>query len=106
MPDKVKSYKVIIQGPASDMLIHHARFLAQVSETAALRLTEEFTKKAKTLETMPERCPWLYDQHVPEHKYRKLIFEKHYMLLYQIIGNEVYIDAMIDCRQDYSWLFR
>ena len=104
MPGEVKRYKVVIQGPAADMPVHHARFLTQVSETAAVRLTEEFAKKAKTLETMPERCPWLFDPHIPEHKYRKLVFEKHYMLLFQIIGNEVFVDATIDCRQDYIWL--
>jgi hypothetical protein len=86
------------------MLLQHARFLAQISETAAKRLVKEFKLKAKTLETMPQRCPWLYDPMLPEHKYRKLIFEKRYMLVFQTIGDTVFIDAMIDCRQDYIWL--
>jgi hypothetical protein len=86
------------------MLMKHARFLAQVSETAARRLVKEFKEKSKTLETMPQRCPWFHTPTLPEHKYRKLIFEKHYMLVFQIIGNRVFIDAMADCRQDNSWL--
>ena len=97
-------YKVIIQDPAKEMLLYHARFLAQVSVAAAERLANEFTRQAKSLETMPERCPWLFNSYIPEYKYRKLVFEKRYMLLYQIIGNNVYVDAMVDCRQDYNWL--
>ena len=99
-----KKYTVIIQDTATEMLLSHARFLAQVSETAANRLVEEFVSKSKTLEHMPERCPWLTDDTIPQHKYRRLIFEKQYILIYQIIGDKVYIDAMIDCRQDYNWL--
>jgi hypothetical protein len=104
MQNADKRYNVAIQAPAAEMLLHHARFLAGVSERAARRLTDEFVKQAKTLEVMPERCPWLMDPAAPERKYRKLIFEKHYMLLFQIIGDDVFVDAMVDCRQDYAWL--
>jgi len=86
------------------MLLNHARFLAQASENAANRLVEDFVSKAKTLERMPERCPWLTGNGIPQRKYRKLIFEKHYMLVYQVIGDSVYVDAMVDCRQDYGLL--
>jgi hypothetical protein len=104
MPNEVNRYNVIIQSSATEMLVQCAGFLAQVSESAAERLTEEFTKQAKTLEIMPERCPFLYDRHIPERKYRKLIFEKYYMLIFQMIENNVFVDAMVDCRQDYVWL--
>ena len=104
MGNGTKEYTVIVQEPAKEMLLNHARFLAQVSENAANRLVEDFVIKAKTLEYMPERCPWLADNGIPQRKYRKLIFEKHYMLVYQVIGDSVYVDAMVDCRQDYRWL--
>ena len=104
MDSEHKEYTVIIQDPATEMLTAHARYLSQVSEAAANRLVEKFTVKAKTLEFMPERCPWLCDDMIPRNKYRKLIFEKNYMLVFQIIGNKVYVDAMVDCRQDYRWL--
>ena len=98
------SYRVIIQDPATEMLVQHAQFLAQVSISAAERLISEFHEKAKSLEIMPERCPWLFDLYIPEYKYRKLLFSEYYLLLFQVIGTNVYIDAMVDCRQDYSWL--
>jgi plasmid stabilization system protein ParE len=104
MPNKVKPYKVIIQDPATEMLINHASFIALVSEAAAERLTAEFVKQAKTLKTMPERCPWFHDPLIPAHKYRKLIFGKYYILLFQIIDETVFVDAMLDCRKDDAWL--
>ena len=104
MPNESRRYTVTIQEPAAEMLVQHARFLAQVSKTAADQLVTEFVKQAKTLEVMPERCPWIFDPLIPEHKYRKLLFEKHYMLLFQVVGKNVFVDAMVDCRQDYTWL--
>ncbi|MCL2427474.1 MAG: type II toxin-antitoxin system RelE/ParE family toxin [Oscillospiraceae bacterium] len=104
MPKDVEKYTVVIHDPATEMLLQHVRFLADVSESAAKRLASEFNKKAKTLETMPERCPWVDHPLIPKDVYRKLIFEKHYMLIYKIIDAVVHVDAMVDCRQDYIWL--
>ena len=101
MPGKNEIYTVGISDRASEMLVYHARFLANVSETAAERLISEFELQAKSLRKQPERFPWLSHPMLPEHKYRKLLFEKRYLLIYQIKGGSVYIDAMVDCRQDY-----
>jgi hypothetical protein len=102
-------YTVVISERAADMLVSHARFLAQVSEAAASRLIAAFAKSAGGLETRPETNPWLPTPLslvtiVPEHKYRKLLFEKRYLMVYQVKGKKVYVDAVVDCRQDY-WRF-
>lgn len=47
-----KSYRVIVSDEAAQMLVSHARFLAQVSETAAQQLISEFGEKAKSLDTI------------------------------------------------------
>ena len=104
MDNNGKTYKVIIQTPAAQMLVEHASFLAQVSITAAERLVDEFYAKAKSLENMPERCPWLTGYSIPEKKYCKLIFDYFYMLVFQVSGSTVYVDAMVDCRSEYQWL--
>ena len=98
-----KKYTVTVSETATKMLVSHARFLAQASENAALRLVESFDKNTKTLASTPERCPYICDPAIPEDKYRKLLFEKRYLLIFQIKNNTVYIEAMVDCRQDYSW---
>ncbi|MDD4658959.1 MAG: type II toxin-antitoxin system RelE/ParE family toxin, partial [Eubacteriales bacterium] len=34
------------------------------------------------------------------------LFADRYLLIYQIKDNIVYIDAVVDCRQDYIWLIQ
>ncbi len=104
MDSENKRYNVVISDGATQMLISHARFLAQVSEHAAMRLIETFQAKSKSLEQFPERNPWLDDLLIPSGKYRKLLLEKRYLLVYQIKENTVYVDAVVDARQDYGWL--
>jgi plasmid stabilization system protein ParE len=99
-------YTVIISDEAAQMLVSHARFLVQVSESAALRLIEVFNERVKSLEIWPERNPRLIDPSIPAGKYRKLLMEKRYLLIYQIKAGTVYVDAVLDTRQDYGWLLR
>lgn len=99
-------YRVIVSERATQMLVSHAAFLAQVSLEAAERLTVEFEKTANSLEMMPQRCPWLSGEYVPRSAYRFILFEKRYILIFQIIDDIVYADYVVDCRQDYTWLIR
>ena len=99
-------YRVIVSEQATQMLVFHAAFLAQVSPEAAERLTVEFEKAANSLETMPQRCPWLSGEYIPKHAYRFILFEKRYLLIFQIVDHTVYADHVVDCRQDYGWLIR
>jgi hypothetical protein len=99
-----KKYTVIISDKSAEMMVSHARFLAQVSQKAAENLVLEFNSAAKSLEQFPERNSWLSDPVLPINKYRKLLVSKRYLLIYQIKQSAVYIDFVIDCRQDYGWL--
>ena len=101
---ETQKYKVVVQERAKDMLVAHSRFLSQVSIRAASNLVNEFSAKASSLEFNPERCPWLFDPMIPSHKYRKLLFGKRYLIIFQLIEHIVSIDAVVDCRQDYGWL--
>ncbi len=95
MNNEDKLYEVIISDEATQMLVYHSRFLAQVSEKAALQLIEEFKEKAKSLEVFPERNPWLSNPLIQSGKYRKLLIAKRYLLVYQVKNAAVYIDAMV-----------
>lgn len=97
-------YKVVVSKTATRMLVAHATFLAQVSPKAAERLTAEFEKAAKSLEFMPQRCPWLTDECIARNTYRFILFEKRYMIIFKIMDNIVYADYVVDCRQNYDWL--
>lgn len=99
-------YQVIVSDEAAKMLVSHAAFLAQVSLEAAERLVVSFETAANSLELMPQRCPWLSGEYIPRNAYRFLMFEKRYMIIFQIRDNIVYADYVVDCRQDYQWLFQ
>ena len=97
---KQNKYRVIVSGRAAQMLVSHAAFLAQVSPEAAERLTSAFEKAAHSLEMMPQRCPWLAGEYIPKNAYRYILFEKRYMIVFQIADDIVYADYVLDCRQD------
>lgn len=99
-------YHVIVSECATQMLVSHAAFLAQVSHEAAERLTVEFEKTANSLEIMPQRYTWLTGKYIPRNDYRLILFEKRYMIIFQIVDDIVYADYVVDCRQDYGWLIR
>lgn len=104
--DQQNKYQVIVSEQAANMLVSHAAFLAQSSAQAAERLIEAFEQAAIGLETIPQRHPWLLSEEIPKNVYRFVLFEKRYMLLFQIKGQIVYADYVVDCRQDYAWLIQ
>ncbi|WP_041570800.1 type II toxin-antitoxin system RelE/ParE family toxin [Candidatus Desulforudis audaxviator] len=99
-----KRYHVIISERAGEALVQHVRFLAQVSAQAADKLRTDIVEAAKSLQEFPERGSWLTDPLLLANKYRKLLVDKRYLLIYQIKDDAVYIDYIVDCRQDYGWL--
>ena len=84
--------------------MQHARFLAQVSTQAAEKLRTDIIEAVKSLQEFPERGSWLANPLLPANKYRKLLVDKRYLLIYQIKDDTVYIDYLVDCRQNYVWL--
>ena len=104
--EQQNKYRVIVSGRATQMLVSHAAFLAQVSEEAAERMTSEFEKTANSLELMPQRCPWLTGDYIPRYASRFILFEKRYMIIFQIVDDVVYADYVVDCSQDYSWFIK
>lgn len=97
-------FKVIVSDRASQMLVEHVHFMAQVSIEAANRLREEILIAMKSLENFPERNAWFLDVMLPANKYKKMIIEKRYLLIYQIKDGMVLVEYVLDCRQEYKWL--
>lgn len=99
-------YKVIISDRAKETLGLHIRFLAQVNKPAAARLKQRLIEEIRALQDMPQRYPFFNETYIPVNKYHKLYVENWYLILYQIRDNTVYVDWILDCRQDYQWLLR
>ena len=99
-------YKVIISDRAKEMLGMHIRFLAQVNKTAATKLKSRLVEEIRSLQDMPQRYPFFNENHIPANKYHKLYVENWYLVLYQTKDDTVYVDWIVDCRQDYQWLLK
>jgi len=103
-----KKYNVILSRRADRMLIMHTEFLTQASIAAAIKLLNDFKKAINYLSDNPFQYPYADELDVsgiPPETYRKCIFDKRYKALYLIEGDDVYIDAVIDCRQENTDLY-
>ena len=99
-------YKVIISDRAKEMLGMHIRFLAQVNKTAATKLKNRLVEEIRSLQDMLQRYPFFNENYIPANKYHKLYVENWYLVLFQIKDDTVYVDWIVDCRQDYQWLLK
>ena len=103
-----RKYSVRLARRAEKMMLLHTEFLARVSVVAARRLLEDFNKVTKFLEDDPFSFPFADELDVPGipiETYRKCMFDKRYKAIYLIEDEDVYIDAVIDCRQKNSDLY-
>lgn len=103
---KIPQYNVIVSDRAKQMLGAHIHFMAQANTTAARKTKTELLKAIRSLATMPGRFPFLDAEYIPPNKYHKMFVEKWYLILYQVKDNTVFVDAIVDCRQDYTWLIK
>jgi plasmid stabilization system protein ParE len=98
-----QKYEVSLSRSAERMLLQHTEFLAQVSPASARRLISSLVKVKSRLSDNPYQYPFADDLDVsgiPPVTYRKCLFEKRYKALFLIEGNDVHVDAIIDCRQE------
>ena len=99
-------YHVIVSDRAKEMLGMHIRFLAQVNKPAAVKLKNRLIDAMRSLQDMPQRYPFFQESYIPANKYHKLYVENCYLILYQIRDDTVFVDWIVDCRQDYQWLLK
>lgn len=99
-------YDVIVSDRAKQMLGVHVRFLANISAASARKTKTELLKAIRSLAKLPGRYPFLDAEHIPPNKYHKLFVENWYLILYQVKDQTVYVDYIVDCRQDYRWLMK
>ncbi len=99
-------YSVIVSDKAKKMLAEHIAFLAKVNKEAAKRIKKTIIEKLRTLETYPQKFPFFEAEFIPCNKYRKLFIQPTYLVLYQIKDSTVFVDFILDCRKDYSFLIQ
>ena len=100
-----KKYNVIISDKAKKMIGNHVRFMAQVNKRAAATKKAEIMVAMRSLSELPERFPFFDGEpYITPKTYHKMFIEKWHLVLYKIDGDTVYVDYVVDTRQDYGWL--
>ena len=99
-------YSVIVAESAKTMLGVHIKFIAQINLPAAKATKQKLLTAIRSLKDMPDRFPFFDNECIPRNKYHKMFVENWYLILYQIKDRNVFVDYIIDCRQDNSWLLR
>ena len=99
MYDESIEFHVIIDPAANDRMAEHFEFLARVSENAADKLLSILMTDINSLSFMPQRNPTYNRPYLPIGKYRYMISNDRYRIVYQIEDNNVFVDDIQDCRQ-------
>ena len=96
----MKEFSIVISEDALSTLDQHAGFLARVSKNAAIKMVDQILNDIDSLAKLPERCPFYENPFVPNNRYRRMVSGKRYLILYEISGDTVYVDYILDGRQE------
>ena len=99
-------YKVFVSEQAIRMLKLNIAFIAEVNVEASSKLKKAIMDGIRSLEYMPKRYPFFNEEYMLPNKYRKLVINKYYFVLYQIQDDVVNVDYILDCRKDFKWLHK
>ena len=92
-------YNVHITERCFNAIEKHIRFIANVSAKAAENFRNEFMETAYGLATFPERNVSVRLMIAPDLTYYRALLGKYHAILYEIQGNDVYVDLVVDLRQ-------
>ena len=99
-------YDIVISDQAKLDAGNHVAFLAEKSDETAIELQMRLITTIRTLCEMPMRYPFFNEPYIPPNKYHKMFVEKYYLVLYQVKDDHVFVDMILDARQELPWLLR
>ena len=88
--------------PNEDNANTRKEFAKRAEELYEGLIKKEFEKILDTLETSPLQFPIEEDYNLPKGIYRKALFCKWYKALFMVQDQRVYLDVVLDCRQENS----
>lgn len=89
--------KILISNEARDQLYLHSFYKSKYSKLSSLKFLKDFNSSIQTLLLFP----YMYPKISTKSPYRKILFNKKYLIIYFIENNNIYIDSIINCKQNY-----
>lgn len=106
MTKNARQYKIIVSDKARGALGEIIAYIASDSVKNAVNVKTAVIEAIRSLSALPERSPFLDGEFIPYNKYRKMVVFKRFLIIYQIQDKTVYVDYVVDCKQDYQWLIK
>ena len=95
----MSNYKLIVSRHVAGRLLAYVRFISNVSLGAAQTFVAEYESILKRIEDNPLQFQVDTSFENP-YGYRRAVFAKWYKCLFKVDGSAVYVDAVVDCRQE------
>ena len=89
--------KIFISNKARDDLYLISIYKRRYSISNSHKFLEDFNSAIQSLYLFP----YMYSKISINSSYRKILFNKNYLIIYFIDNNVIYIDSIINCRQNY-----
>lgn len=99
-------YKIFISEKANQQIKENLVFISNVAKEAANKQKIIFKDSIDKIEEDPKAYPFFESKYIPANKYHKYIVSKRYIIIYQIQDDVIYVDYVVDTRQNYQWLIR
>ena len=101
----MRKYRIVFSETADRDLDDIVAYLSSFSADTALRYYDELIRKSKSLNTMPERCPFVSDDELCEKGFRWL-FVQNYTVFFVVEHdkNAVDIRRILYAGRDYTAL--
>lgn len=93
-------YQVQVHPRVASQLVQHAEFIARVSKPAAQRFRVGFSEILRRMQENPYQFPSCDDPNLPSNFYRKALFGTWYKVIFYIVNQQVFVDAVADCRSE------
>lgn len=87
---------LISRNAKTDLYLHHI-YKQKYSREAARKFFEDFNSSIQSLYLFPYMYPKISNNSI----YRKILFNKKYLILYTIDNNIIYIDSILNSKQNY-----
>lgn len=89
--------KIFISNKAKYELYLHSFYKSKYNKQTAEKFLNDFNSSIQSLVSFP----YMYPKLSFNNSYRKLIFNKKYVIIYTIENDIIYIDSVVNCKQNY-----
>ena len=90
--------KIYISEKTKDNLYLHSLYKRRYSKLSSQKFLEDFNSSIQLLNLFP----YMYPKINSKSDYRKILFNKNFLIIYLINDNVILIDSIINCKQNYS----